>query len=332
MGSDIGKHHVPLVMGLNVSGGVCSWVPDAGNLTEARTSGCATKYGSSVIFAGGHNNDGSYVGTVDVLDRNGDGTVRVSRTLELPLGRELLGCASALDVTVFAGGKPPHPPAPYGETDEVDIWNHTTDEWSTKRLSVERKKVEAMAVGTEILMAGGEIGHHDPSANGYSSSVDILDLATGEMRVENLSLARQYFAIAAAGGKAFFAGGFANFGSDANAGYRSNVVDVYDSKTKAWSVMRLAQNRSNFVGTAVLDRWVLFAGGTMQQAEPDLCNATGRSAVVDIYDTLRDEWSTSCLSEGRTTTSISVGPSFGSTAVFFGDTIDLFTFDAATLV
>merc|ERR1719329_1943762 len=90
MGSDIGKHHVPLVMGLDVSGGICSWVPDAGNLTNPRTSGCATKYGDSVMFAGGHDNNGSYVGTVDVFERNGDGTVRVSRTLELPLGRELL--------------------------------------------------------------------------------------------------------------------------------------------------------------------------------------------------------------------------------------------------
>jgi hypothetical protein len=189
-----------------------------------------------------------------------------------------------------------------------------------------------MAVGTEILMAGGEIGHHDPSANGYSSSVDILDLTTGEMRVANLSLARQYFAIAAAGGKAFFAGGFANYDSEANSGYRSNVVDIYDSKTKSWSVAQLSTNRSNLAGTAVLDRWVLFGGGTMQVPEPDICNTTGRSAVVDIYDTFRDEWSTSCLSTGRTTTSISVGPSFGATAVFFGDTLDLFTFDAETLV
>jgi hypothetical protein len=61
---------------------------------------------------------------------------------------------------------------------------------------------------------------------------------------------------AVAGGKAFFAGGFANdptaavTAGRANsgrawAGYRSSVVDIYDSKTEAWSVAHLSTNRSN---------------------------------------------------------------------------------------
>lgn len=104
-------------------------------------------------------------------------------------------------------------------------------------------------------------------------------------------------------------------------------MDVYDAKTKTWSVTHLSTNRSNLVGTAVMDRWVLFGGGTMQVPEPDLCNATGRSAVVDVYDTLLDEWSTACLSVGRTIMSLTVGPSFGATAVFLGTgVINLFTF------
>lgn len=64
--------------------------------------------------------------------------------------------------------------------------------------SVERKKVEAVTVGTKILMSGGEIGHHPPSsppgpragagagaaagstirAQGYASTVDIYDSGT----------------------------------------------------------------------------------------------------------------------------------------------------------
>jgi hypothetical protein len=100
---------------------------------------------------------------------------------------------------------------------------------------VERKKVEAITVGELVLMSGGEIGHHPPvpapapeaaesaplvahthgkqhRVKGYSSSVDIYDSKAGAMvsPPAELSLARQYFGVAAAGGKAFFGGGFAN--------------------------------------------------------------------------------------------------------------------------
>lgn len=111
------------------------------------------------------------------------------------------------------------------QTKEVDIYLQDSGSWSKAQLSVERKKVEAVTVGELVLMGGGEIGHHPPTptpdsgaANtrarlgGYSSSVDIYDSRTGSMLSPpaELSLARQYFGVAAAGGKAFFGGGFAN--------------------------------------------------------------------------------------------------------------------------
>ena len=76
------------------------------------------------------------------------------------VGRELLGCAwvEATRVAIFAGGKPPHPPSPIGETTEIDIWHMDSNKWETKQLSVERKKVEAVTAGAIVLMAGGEIG------------------------------------------------------------------------------------------------------------------------------------------------------------------------------
>ena len=157
-----------LVPSASGAGMGCAWVPSAGQLSEARTSGCATAYENTIIFAGGHNNSAAYVGTVDIFARetafgadgrgavgavapprkgqrkllnrrrrhpNGSGTAGVTRTktFQLPTGRELLGCASAGNVTVFAGGKPPHPPAPFGETDEVDVWHHDTQTWSNVR-------------------------------------------------------------------------------------------------------------------------------------------------------------------------------------------------------
>ena len=75
-------------------------------------------------------------------------------------------------------------------------------------------------------------------------------------------------------------------------------------------------------------RWVVFAGGTRQVPEPDLCNTTERSAVVDIYDTKLRQWSTDCLSVGRTALAAT---SFGNTAALLtfdpaSSPIDLFTF------
>lgn len=153
-----------------------------------------------------------------------------------------------------------------------------------------------------------------------------------------MSLARQYFAVAVAGGKAFFGGGFANdatmkqVGAEAGgnmpfAGFRSSVVDVYDQASNTWSVEHLSTNRSNLMGTSVANRWVLFAGGTRQVPTPDLCGGMERSAVVDIYDTQTGIWSTDCLAGGGRTAM--AASSFGNTAVFFGgpaDPVDLFTF------
>eukprot|EP01045_Picozoa_sp_COSAG04_P029849 COSAG04_NODE_5010_length_1783_cov_1.226247_2_plen_421_part_00 len=193
MGS-VGKLHVPPVLGLSISpaGDGCRWfVPAPANqaytLSEPRTSGCATAYGRRIAFAGGHNNSAAYVGTVDVFERSAGGRLERVRTLQLPVGRELLGCATAANVSIFAGGKPPHcagaacPPgvSPIGETKEIDVWEHTTDRWLPRMsLSVPRKKVEALAVGRYILMAGGEIGRHPPvtgevdaRAASYSSTV-----------------------------------------------------------------------------------------------------------------------------------------------------------------
>jgi len=341
--ASVGPLHVPPVLGLSVirGGNSCRWFVGVGSLSEPRTSGCATAYGQRIAFAGGHNNSAAYVGTVDVYERTHAGAVSRVRTLQLPVGRELLGCATASNISVFAGGKPPHcssSPCPpgisrIGETKEIDVWNHAHDSWLPRmNLSVERKKVEALAVGDYILMAGGEIGHHPPAdefdarAASYSSTVDILDVRTMKLSVSALSWPRQYFAVAAAGGKAFFAGGFGPTGGPAS---RFSLVDIWDSKTQRWSTAHLSTNRSNLMGVSVADRWVLFGGGTRIPApEPDVCNTTERSAVVDIHDTLHGTWTTECLAVGHTSTAIATGISTGRTAIFFGGgTVDLFTFE-----
>jgi hypothetical protein len=222
--------HVPqmLLFSAGSNGSSCEWQATGATMSEPRTSGCAIAIGpSNILFAGGHNNSDAYVGTVDEYGYGpgagvGVGTVTRERTLHLPVGRELLGCAwsAQAKVAIFSGGKPPHPPAPRGETTEIDLWHVDTGVWETKQLSVPRKKVEAVALGELVLMAGGEIGHHPPPppspaaagvgggrpprVGGYSSSVDVLNTSSGVMSSASLSLARQYFGVAAAGARGIF--------------------------------------------------------------------------------------------------------------------------------
>ena len=45
----------------------------------------------------------------------------------------------------------------------------------------------------KLIIAGGEVGHHPPAANGYSSTVDIFDTTTRQWTVGTLAAERQYF-------------------------------------------------------------------------------------------------------------------------------------------
>ena len=115
--------HVPATLLLNVAkDGSCVWQQTSAQLTDPRTSGCAVALSpSQLMFGGGHNNSAAYVGTIDVFTKTATGTVtRDPGSLSLPVGRELVGCAAVGDVVLFAGGKPPHPPAPIGETKVSD--------------------------------------------------------------------------------------------------------------------------------------------------------------------------------------------------------------------
>jgi hypothetical protein len=142
--------HVPDTLLLSISAnGSCVWQQTAAALTDPRTSGCAVSIGPSrIMFAGGHNNSANYVGTIDIfsLDTATGEVSREASSIQLPVGRELVGCAAVGDVVLIAGGKPPHPPAPIGETKEIDIWHKDSGEFSGAKLSVERKKVEAVTV------------------------------------------------------------------------------------------------------------------------------------------------------------------------------------------
>ena len=127
-----------------------------------------------------------------------------------------------------------------------------------------------------------------------------------------LSQSRFSFAIAGAGNKLVFAGGWINNG---NSSPSSTRVDIYDIASGSWTIAQLSEGRFG-IGVAVLGNKIFFAGGGMQQDNGWGAWQYGSlgSSVVDIFDVANNSWSTAQLSSPRAP----VGASAGNKIVFAG--------------
>ena len=195
------------------------------------------------------------------------------------IGRDLLACATVGELTLFAGGSAPQ--ANQSETAIVDIWDHSTDSWSTTRLSQPRKKPVAVVAGHKVLIAGGEIHKPPRGLGGYSAVVDIFDSKTRTWTQARLSMPRQYFGGASATADiALFAGGFGPGGLTSRLG----VVDLYDAKADKWTLGRLSVNRSNLHAASIGGRYAAFGSGNIDDAS---------KMAFDFYDGVTGKWAPS---------------------------------------
>ncbi|HEY1115091.1 MAG TPA: hypothetical protein VGE66_16085 [Chitinophagaceae bacterium] len=118
--------------------------------------------------------------------------------------------------------------------------------------------------------------------------------------VGQLSQARNDLAVAAAGGKLLFAGGWV--GTPAT---KSRRVDILTIASGSWRTAELSVPGSG-MATAVVGNKILVAGGTVGN--------TG-STFVDMYDAATNRWTTAGLSAGRFSM---VGAAAGGKALFAG--------------
>lgn len=100
-----------------------------------------------------------------------------------------------------------------------------------------------------------------------------------------LSVPRSSIAATSVGHLAFFAGGRLENGS------YTDVVDIYNHKTKQWSVSHLSVSRSEVGAGSLANRYALFAGGLDDAFKP--------LSLVDVYDTRSGTWSAINLSTPR---------------------------------
>ncbi|ANE51296.1 Kelch repeat-containing protein [Flavisolibacter tropicus] len=159
----------------------------------------------------------------------------------------------------------------------VDIYDVTSNSWSSAELSEARSHMAAVAAGNKAFFAGG-------MRSDMYATVDVYDAATNTWTVDSLSAPRYAIAAAAVGNKVFFAGGINS------KGVSSTVVDIYDLSTRAWSVMQLSADRYN-MSAIMLDNKIYFAGGSklLYGWEDEESNS------VDIYDQASNTWSRAAL-------------------------------------
>lgn len=233
-------------------------------LSAPRFSISAVGVGDKALFAGGGNIIQNTVSSaVDIYNF----TTGQWTTIQLSGPRAAMGSAVVETpngpIALFGGGTSAIS-GPYA-TDVVDIYHANTGTWSTAQLSQARAHLSATTVGNKVIFAGGITND-----NVLSDRVDIYDALTGEWTTDSLSVPRctdmTDGLTKTVCGKVYIVGG-GKF--DLNTGVisdGSNVIDIYDPATGAWSVEYL--NRPLVTHSVVSDgNRLLVAGGWNTELE-----------------------------------------------------------------
>ncbi len=217
-------------------------------ISGGRISLAAASAGGMAFFAGGSDlaiGSQPYSDFVDIYDS----TSGLWSTAQLSQGRIGLAAGSAGGKVFFAGGFTARVDGVTIPSDVVDIYDTSTGEWSTARLSVARWELAAASVGSRIFFGGGSV------VGGGSNVVDIYDTATGVWSTASLSVARRRLAAGSADGRVFFAGGVPSGSSNS-----TTLVEIFDIATGEWSITQLSRSAHSLVAVSTPDS-AFFAGG-----------------------------------------------------------------------
>jgi hypothetical protein len=198
----------------------------------------AASVDDEAIFVGGARLDGTLNRVADVF-QGSDGNWSSIKLPHAAFSR----VAGVVADEVLLAGAPGH---------AVDVLNTRTGRWSVTADPSIEVPLAATAVGTKVIFAGRLL------SDSGGDLVDIYDIVTGKWSIAHLSQSRTGFSATSVGTKALFAGGYF---FDANAQrHESDVVDVYDASTGAWSTTTLSAARDGAAAVTLGDR-AMFGGG-----------------------------------------------------------------------
>jgi hypothetical protein len=271
------------------------------SLSIARVGLAATSLQNLVFFAGGAV---SFEGDLskDLANAVGNVTNRVDiyntlngiwSTATLSQARALLAATSVGNFVLFGGGgklnesnineSNTNSSNKVNELDIVDVFDVTSNRWTTATLSQARSYLAATSVDNRYaLFGGGRKGSNN------SNVVDIFDSLSGMWNTTTLSQYRVFLAATSLGHLAFFGGGsLETNGTNSNF---SNVVDIFNSTSQTWSTSTLSQARIGLASSSI-GEIVAFGGGT-----PD---GNTMSSVVDLFNVTSNTWFIVTLSQPR---------------------------------
>lgn len=199
--------------------------------------------------------------------------------------RDGIAVVAAGNKILFAGGFT----LSGGHSSRVDIYDQSTQTWSTAELSVPRALMASVAAGDRIFFAGGETG----DGTWPVSTVDIYNVSNNTWSVTQLSTAGNSIVGATVGNKVLFAGGDGGFSGTG----RESRVDIYNLLTNSWSTSLLSEVKRGFHAAVTINDRVYFAGGETWPSWPG--GSWGAAQKIEIYDNATGTWSSSSLSQGK---------------------------------
>ncbi len=169
---------------------------------------------------------------------------------------------------LFAGGKF----CGIYAVNSVDIFDLTSNTWSTAHLSTPRNYVTAVSANNKVYFAGG-----DPWTGPLSDRIDIYDNTTGGWSTSTLQVPRSLHAGIAVNDILYFAGGWTK-----SPDYQQTCsVETLNTNTGARTLMNLSSPIAG-LHAVVKDSKILFFGG----------GADGTTeSRLDMYDIATNTWS-----------------------------------------
>jgi hypothetical protein len=229
------------------------------NLSAPRFLISVVAHGNKVLFAGGLNL-GSMTASnvVDIYDvETGEWD-----TAYLSEARFAMGEAVAGDVAVFAGGD-----KLASFSDRVDLYNFTTNTWSTESLFLPRGYAAAAGAEDKIMVVGGMTDPFDD--NSATNLIEKYDLSTGGWSFAEFPNPRAFIEPSVTmGDNIYFVGGGKFLSAGGTWTWSSDIIDIYNLESGNWSVDHLTHGLTNHTITSLETPeagYLFVAGGATTQ-------------------------------------------------------------------
>ena len=154
-------------------------------------------------------------------------------------------------------------------SNKVDIYDVSSNSWSSATLSEAKTSITATSIGNKIIFAGGDYFGWQPVSN----TIDIYDAGTNNWTTSTLSEARTNISAFSIDNKAFFVGGRTGFNTP-----QSKKIDIYDHTTNSWSVKEMDFFINDAPAVVLDNRAFLFSGST-----------------VYVYNSSSDSWANTVI-------------------------------------